>query len=219
MPIVNACMHACVHVWVVWHLMLTGMQVKSCPLVYGLVICSSSVPYQNFFIAPLSKNSWGVQKFTIVPMEDSWCCRTSCCFCCCTKRYHYAFHWRNRLSAEAHSLVYIPLSDKLSAEDRSFSKPANILRFWKNPYEDMRTCFMTTFWSCRCVRSILSLCYFYSNSMANSMALTTVIFHKRDVWFKNLVEKLTVPDKVTNLLRCRQLTSRKFTQWENCVAK
>ena len=26
----------------------------------------------------------GVQKFPIVPMEESWCCRASCCFSCCT---------------------------------------------------------------------------------------------------------------------------------------
>ncbi len=33
----------------VWHLLLTGLSAVSCPLVYNLLICSSSVPHQKKF--------------------------------------------------------------------------------------------------------------------------------------------------------------------------
>ena len=52
----------------VWQLLLTGLPATSCPLVYNLLICSSSL-----VVAPLSVFFGGHPKFTIVPMGESWC--------------------------------------------------------------------------------------------------------------------------------------------------
>ncbi len=61
-------MCVCLSVCLVWHLLLIVLQVKSCPLVYGLATCSSSVPRQNFFYCPTPLKKGGVQKFTMVSM-------------------------------------------------------------------------------------------------------------------------------------------------------